>query len=227
MHHERRRVHFGDEQVIAKRIAKQRPDRDKPVSRRRDVGDRRIGRIENERANLVARGDRDRDAGAKRFAKSDDALGLNAARDRRRISGFAVELESALAWRAGRTGIAAIFDSQHAHASFRHGAKTLDAQVQPACIAMKIEDQRPPWRGRDAPRDQALPVLGLETNRLCLKSERRRVDLGGVATKQDLALADQEPDEQGGVKRGAGGDHNQHDAPSPAMTCAALSAGAL
>ena len=74
---------------------------------------------------------------------------------------------------------------------------------------------------------QTLPILGLETKRLGLKSERRRLDLGGVAPKQDLALADQKPDEQRGVKRGAGGDRNQHDAPSPAVTGAALSAGAL
>ena len=70
---------------------------------------------------------------------------------------------------------------------------------------MKIKDQRPAGAGRDAPTDQTLPVLGLETNRLSLKSERRRVDFGGVASKQDPALADQKPDEHGGVKRGAGG----------------------
>ena len=79
---------------------------------------------------------------------------------------------------------------------------------------MKIEDQRPVGRGRDAPRDQALPILGLETNRLRRKSDRRRIDVGGVAPKQQPALTEQKPDERGGVKRDEDGDRDQHD---PAM----------
>ena len=94
----------------------------------------------------------------------------------------------------------------------RHGAKSLDAQVEPAGIAVKIEDQRPARRGGDAPGEQALPILGLEPDRLGLKSERRRVDLRRVAPKQDLALAEQKPDEHGGVKRDEDGDRDQHGA---------------
>ena len=83
---------------------------------------------------------------------------------------------------------------------------------------MKIKDHRPPGRGRDAPRKQALPVLGLQTQDLGLESERRRIDLGGVARKQDLALADVKPNHDETVERRADRDRNQHFALSPASS---------
>ena len=141
----------------------------------------------------MARGQRDRDPGSERLPEKDDAPGRDAARDRRRIGGFPVELESALAGRTGRTGVAAILDRQEPHARLRQSAKALEAQVDPARVAVKIKDHRQPGRGRNSPREQALPVLGLQTQDLGLEPERRRIDLAGVARKQDLALAGVKP----------------------------------
>ena len=92
VHHKRGRIDRADQQVVAERIAEQCANRDEPVCGRGDVGDRRIGRIEHERANLLARGERDRNPGPKQLPEGDDALRRNSARDRRRIGRFAVEL---------------------------------------------------------------------------------------------------------------------------------------
>ena len=169
----------------------------------------------------MARGERDSNPRSKRLAESDDALRRDAACDRGCISRFAVELEPLFAWRAGRAGIAAIFDRHDPHARFGHGAKALDPEVEAAGVAMKIEDQGPAWRGRNAPGDQTLAILGLQTNNLRLEAEGRRIDFGGVAAKQDFPLAEKKPDERHGVERDAGCDRDQHR-PDPR---AALSAG--
>ena len=67
VHHQRGRIDRADQQVVAERIAEQCANRDEPVCGRGDVGDRRIGRVEYERANLLARGERDRNPGSKRL----------------------------------------------------------------------------------------------------------------------------------------------------------------
>src|ERR1700722_12471206 len=87
--------------------------------------------------------------------------------------------------------------------------------------AVKIEDHRPPRRGWDAPRDQNLPILGLQTKGVGLESERRRVDLSGVTPEQDLALTDEESDEHGDVESGAGRNRDQHRSCSAAIRGAA------
>ena len=94
----------------------------------------------------------------------------------------------------------------------------------PAGVAVEIEDQRTSRRGRNAPREQALAILGLQTEDLGLESERRRVDLSGVTPKQDLALPEEKSDDHRGVERDADQDRDQHRAASPGAT---LSAAAL
>src|SRR3984885_8348879 len=52
----------ADQQVVVERITKQRANRDEPVGGRRDVGDRRIGRVKQKRPNLVLSSERDSNA---------------------------------------------------------------------------------------------------------------------------------------------------------------------
>ena len=98
----------------------------------------------------------------------------------------------------------------------REGAKALEAQVDAPGVAVKIEDHRPPGRRQTSPREQALPVLGLQTKDLGLEPERRRIDLAGVARKQDPALAGVKSNHDETVERDEGNDRDQHLAPSPA-----------
>jgi hypothetical protein len=195
-------MNVGDFLVGLEPIAHQKPNRKNPVEARSDVHDGREGRIENQRADIVARGESDRDTRAKGLAHDHKTARRDAKRKRLGIGRFAVKVESGFRGRSRRGPITAIFHREQAIAGFGQFLKADIAKTETAAIAVKIKNERLARRRRDVPRDQRFAVWRFQIQDARLRqADISRRDFAALREVEQLTLENRQAAERDAVKR--------------------------
>ena len=130
--------------------------------------DRDERRLQDQPPNWAVARQRDRDAGAERFAPHHDSLG-GVAVGAERIRRGGVQQKPRLARRSGRAAEAVVGYADHAEPVLHEPGEALGAVAQRSAVPLKIEDDRPIRPRRHVPGDQPLTVSRRERDLLGLR----------------------------------------------------------
>src|SRR5690606_13095101 len=159
VHDEDGHLHVADALARAEAVADQ-VARERREVRCRDIINTGERRLENERARRVVRSEAYCNAGAQREAVNDNVARLVIVGDEPIVAGARIEMEATLAGPAGRTGIAAIIDSEETRAAFSDAPPAAFPSLRTPAIAVEEEEDRLARFRHAIPGDEGFAIFG-------------------------------------------------------------------